>query len=182
MSEFQELSDTIEVPRGTGIDGFIAAIRSILRLPRVQYINIDGNGRIRFARVVRRGEVLRPEGPDFSNLHPSAIIRNAELRELPEEGVAAFAVGKLFWYASLEKLYPIAFVTNPKTTFWRWHKDTTGFDVSHSEGSLYGVPLLFDENIPPYVLVLCTGYMPGAPMSETRKSFKITMPQYNQGT
>jgi len=181
MSEFQEQSDTIEVPRGTGIDGFVAVIRGLLKLPRVQYINIDGNGRVRYARVVRKGEAVRPADLDFSSLYPSTIIRNAQLKELPEERVAAFAIAKMFQAASYEKLYPISFVTNPKTTLWQWHDDTTGINIAHSEDSLYGVPLLFDENIPAYVLVLCTGYMPGSPMSETRKSFKITMPQYGQG-
>lgn len=181
MSEYQEVSDTVEVPRGTGIDGFIAALRAILKLPRVQYVNIDNNGRVRFARVVRKGEQATPFAIDLSHLQPAAIIRQLQLKELQEEPNAAYAIAKMFQNISFQKVYPVAFVTNPKTTLWEWHSRTTGIDISHVDDVLYGVPLLFDENIPEYVLVLCASFSPSGSMSDSRVGVKITMPQYTGG-
>jgi hypothetical protein len=144
----------------------------------VQYINIDGNGRIRYARVVRKNEPLERVDQDFPTLVPSAIIRLATIKELPEEKNAAYAICRMLQAVAFDKQFPLAFVTNPKTTLWQWHDETTGIDISQTEDNLYGVPLLFDEGIPAYVLILCAGYLRDSPLAETRRSLKITMPQY----
>lgn len=181
MSEFREHSDTIDVPRGTGVDGFIKAIIGILKMPRVQYINIDGNGRIKYARVVRKGEELTRFAPDFSDLLPSFIIRHAHLRELAEEDNAAYAITKLFQAVGVDKVYPVAFVTNPLTRLWDWFEESTGIDLSLTQDVLYGVPIVYDENIPNYALILCAALAPNAVMSETRFAYKITLPQAYTG-
>jgi hypothetical protein len=177
MNEFKEQSDTIDIPRGTGVDGFITTIAGILKMPRVQYIHIDGNGRIKYARVVRKGEEISHLNPDFSQLQPSFIIRHASLKELPEEKNAAYAITQMFLRAAIDKMYPVAFVSNPLTRLWDWFRDSTGIDLSITPDVLFSVPLILDEGIPPYVLVLCTAFLPNATMIETRTCYKITMPQ-----
>lgn len=182
MSDFREQSDTIEVPRGTGVDGFVATIIGILKMPRIQYIHIDGNGRIKYARVVRKGEEFQRYSPDFEQLQPSFIIRQSNVKELPAEENAAYAITMMFKAAGIEKLFPVAFVTNPKTRLWDWLIDSAGIDLSQTDDVLYGVPLIYDEQIPNYVLILSTAFLPNATMGEIRRCFKITMPhQYTGG-
>lgn len=174
--EYRTVTKVIEVPKGTGKDGFVAVVRRLIELSRVQYINIDARGKIRFERVVREDEPIEPVAMDFSTLMPSHVIRNSEITELEEQSNAAFGIASMFNEAAKNQVYPISFVTGPNTTLWTWHEKTTGITLGRKD-TLYGFPLLQDDQIPDWVLILCTGYTRESSMVDTRTCYKMTMPE-----
>lgn len=172
----KETTAQVQVPRGTGIEGFLATMRKILRLPRVQWLQVDTRGTVRYSRVVREDEEAVPLEVDFDSLLPSTIIRGSEVQELEESSSASVAVCHMLDAATKETLFPIAFVTNPQTTLWAWFQ-SAGLLLSHQHGHLCGFPVHYDDAIPEYVLILCTGYHSAAGLPDTRKCFKVVMPE-----
>jgi len=177
MSEFQEFTDTIEVPLNTGIEGFIHAIRQLLKRPRVTSVHIDTSGKVTFTRFVRPEEPRKHFEVDFEEVAPSYIIRNVELQEIDCAHIldnAAVCISAMFWSASLEQMYPVAFVVGANSSLGAWHKNTTGIILTNN--SAYGFPILRDRHIPDDALILTTAFARGGSMSDVKKSYKITMP------
>lgn len=180
MTEYQEVRDTIEVPKNTGRQGFLRAIEDILKLPRLQGINIDARGKVDFRYYLREGEPKKALETDFETLEPYAIIRNSILRELvePDEN-AAVALGQLFDGAATDHLFPVAFVGGASSLFWAWYEETTGLALGSRE-ELYGIPFLNDRSLEDYVLVLCAGFTRGSALIDTQRSYKLVIPEVKQ--
>ena len=177
MTDFEERSGAIEVPKATGIDGLLLTIKEILQQhDYVQNIKIDSNGLIAFKYFAMGDSEKRQFEVDFKFLQPDAIIRNATVREIiiPEDACASTVVGVLFETANRERMYPIAFVSGTDSTFWEWHWETTGIQLQSRE-VLYGIPFLTDRHIPDSVLMLCTSYGKGSALVDTQVSYKIVM-------
>lgn len=181
MSAFKEYQGTVRVPKGAGVDGFLLALREILRRPRVQGIHIDARGTIQFTYIGREDEGPLPSPEiQFETVSPLSVIRSGDVVEVPEQKIAAHAVAALYRAASDELLYPVAFVVGTGTSFWKWHEQTTGIALNAQREDLYGYPLFYDKQVPEHVLILCTAYMRGGSLLDTRKSFKINMPQLHE--
>lgn len=178
MSSFDIKKETVTVPRGAGIEGLIALIRQICRYPRVQSIHIDAKSNVTFSYVSREGERALPS-PDveFETVLPSSVVRANHIQEIPEQTNASHAVASLFQAASKDLMFPIAFVMHPGSTFWVWHERTTKMALDPSREELYGFPLLLDDKLTSDRLVLCSGYMRGGSLLDTRKSYSILLPQ-----
>lgn len=174
MAEYKEVVDTVEVPKSTGVEGFIRLLREILHLPRVQAITIEANGKVSYRHFVLNGET-RPIGIDFKGLEPYAVIRNAPIEELQVHiGNAAIIVTSVLDQAVREKLHPIAFVTGANSVLWKWYASTTGFSLQ-SQTHLCGLPIHKDRHAPDTALILCAAYSRGAELVDTQRSFKVEM-------
>lgn len=178
MSGLQERKKTVVVPRGMGIDGMVALFKHIVSLSRVQYIHVDGQGRITYARFVREDEKEDEYelSEEFKGMLPSAILQYVDLREIDEDSNAGRAIGRLIYGVTSDGLVPLAFALHPKSLFWKWHVASVGFDISSKSESIYGVPTRFDEMIPDTSLVIMAGYKHDAPLSDTRRALKIVIP------
>ena len=180
MSGFREQIDVVEVPRNTGMDGFLRTVRTLLSKPKVQEINIDARGKIRCKRYVREDEEdVRNAGIDFEDLSPAAVVRNTQVEEVPilEGASSAVVLGALFDTVSAAQLTPVAFVTGAGTSLWDWYKTTTGTHL-RSKTTLHGLPLYTDRNIPDTALLLTAAYGKNAALVDARNTFKIEMPRY----
>lgn len=175
MAEYKEITEKVEIPKNTGVEGFIATLRKILSLSRVQSIVINAAGRIQYSRVVREDEETHPLEVDLSTITPSGIVRNNELMELEEDRDPAHAVARMLAQMSTEHLFPVAWVSGPGSTFWLWHEKAKLNLPLRDEA--YGLPFLYDAYFPPTTLVLCTGYTRGCGMIDVKKSFKVLMPE-----
>lgn len=175
--EIREVTETVKVPKGTGVDGFMRTLRRLLELPRLQRIEVDARGEVQVRYFspdgVPAGEKL---GLDFSSLMPISVMRNSEMEEVPEDSHAATAVARLFKCAARDLLTPIAFAGNPKSQFWEWHHESTSLPLAQ-EGDVYGIPFLKDAAIPPFVIVLFAGFGKGAALIDTVKTYKLAIPQ-----
>jgi len=180
--KYEEIRESLEVPKNTGRQGFLRAIEEILTLPRIQDINIDARGKVTYRYSLREGERRREVKPDFDSLLPYAIVRNAEVRELVEpDANAAVAVSQLFDLASADHLFPTAFVAGPDTLFWKWYTESTCIELLSQE-EFFGLPVLSDRYVEDYVFILCAAYTRGAPLSDTQRSYKLVIPQVKHET
>jgi hypothetical protein len=175
MSEYREISETLDVPIGTGVDGFLKVIGEILRLRRVQEVKIDARGKVSYLRYAREGEPDKPLDVDLETLMPYAVLRNNKLQELPVADDAAHAVGQLFHAAGQDGLFPIAFIGGTNSMFFKWYKQTTGIELK--DDNVYGLPFLVDRKIEDYMLFLAAGYARYNHLADLQKAYKIVIPQ-----
>jgi len=179
MEDYKEVTNNIDVPSNTGIDGFLRTLKQVLRKPRVQRVVISAKGKVSYTRYVRDGEPEDPVGIDFDDLQPYHVVRNAELREFmpPPNLPAPVVMGLMFEQVAQDRLHPIAFATGATSGVWDWYQYTTGHAVV-ARTQLFGLPLLVDRQIPDTVLLLCAGFGRDAAFVDTQTSYKVEMPQY----
>lgn len=177
MPEYHKIQKQLQLPRGIGVDGYLSAVREILRKPRVQAVTLELGGKITYTRMLREDE---PEDSpiEIVGLTPYHVIRNGELVEVPvTHGVGAMraddVLGRMFHAAAVDGLNPIAFVGGAASHLPAWYAKTTGIKLTGQD--FYGLPLLQDKDIPDEDLILCAAFERQAPLSTTQKSYKITM-------
>jgi hypothetical protein len=176
--DFEEVRETIEIPKGTGIDGFLRAVGDLLRLPRLQEIKIDARGRVSYARFVPKEESRESVAIDFESLMPYAIVRSGTVVEVtPPDANAAVVLGELFRVVAAERLYPVAWVAGAGTRVWDWYALSTGQPASATREDLFGLPVALDRMIEDDVLLLCAAYGRYASLVDAQKSFKIVLPR-----
>lgn len=175
MEGYEERSDSIRVPRNTGVDGFLTTLRRILTLPRVQTISIDASGLVSYTRIVREGEGTTPMVVDYGELAPWNIIRNGELEEFDTSptDAAPTVIARMFNVLTSVGLAPIAFVTGANSSFWDWHRESHVNLGRH--GVAYGLPLYTDRGVPDHVLVFCAAYVKGSTLAACHKFLVINM-------
>lgn len=174
--QYAEVTRSIEVPRNVGPDGFVLALKSIIRLPRVQRIEILANGTVSYTYFKLEDAPDEPLGVDFESIAPAAVVRNVDMHELElvEEDPAPVVVCKMFRAARITGLVPISFVTGADSSFWAWHKKV-GVDLTDAKDTAYGLPLLLDRHVPDEVLVLCVGYDRNSALVDTVMTIKAVM-------
>ena len=175
--EYQLKSDVITVSKNTGIDGFMYTIKTILKLKRVQSINIDTKGTIKYERYVTDAEDVVSIGVDYEGLEPYNVLRNSEIEELVTRLTNPLSVvANMFDMLSMEKLFPSAFVTGADTILHRWMAEGAGgVQLFRKSSILFGIPVLTDRNCPDTALILCGAYTRDAAVVDTQKAFKVEM-------
>lgn len=168
--------EVIEVPKGTGIEGFIRTIREVLKLPRVQDIHIRNNGKVEYSFFLRDGEEKRTLTMNFDNLMPMAVVRNAEVQEVTDvDRFAPIALMQMFRVAAMEHLVPIAFVTGASSQFWPWYEGTSKMKAE-IRSTLAGLPVHADRACPDEVLLLCCAFRKESELADMKKAYKIAIP------
>ena len=181
MSEYKEVTQTVEIPQHSGMEGFIAVIRQILRLPKVTRVEFDSIGKVTYTRYARAEEPRKNIDFDFDTVTPAALVRNIDLQELDlfyMLGNAAVCMSRMFYAAEVDHMVPVALLTGANTVFYDWHLATTGVPVGHD--SAYGLPLYRDRFIPDETLLLVVAYSRDASLVDARKSYKIGLPSKGQ--
>jgi len=173
-TDFERIEEEIEVPRETGIDGFLLAIRAVLKKPRVQTVHIDARGKITVSRFVRANEPQVEFSIDFASVTPASAVRRGEVVELtvPEAEDPKTTVFRLFNEAARDQVYPVAFVVGAQSAFRKWVAGS--LDVYGS--SLFGLRVLSDRHIPDDVLILVTAYGPSGDLVDVQRCYKVTLP------
>lgn len=162
MGGYAERSHSISVPKNTGIDGFLRTLRSILVLPRVQSINIDSTGAVRYTRYVHEEETDHPVAVDYEDLEPWGVIRNGDLEEVSIPiSSASSVISYMLNKVTQEGLVPAAFAIGVNSALWAWHERTSGVRLTQKSGMLYGLPVYTDRQIPDTRLILCGAYVRG---------------------
>ena len=177
MTRYEQVTDTVEVPRNTGVEGFLRVLRIYLSKPRVQEINIDSRGKVTVRRWAPANDGDRNAGVDFGDLQPHGIVRNAQVEEvlLSRGANAAAALGALLDMVAQEHLVPLAFMTGAGTVLWSWYCSSTGYQL-RSKDTLHGLPLHTDIALPDTALILAAGYGRDAALVDTRTAYKIEIP------
>lgn len=176
MSDLELITSSIEVPKNTGIEGFVHTVRALVKLPRIQSITISARGKITYERYVGEGE-KEVIGIDYTGLQPWHILRNAPdgIEELLLSSFnAAVALCGMLDRATAEKLFPVGFVASPNTALWQWYQNTTSFALA-TRTSLCGLPIYFDREVPDSVLLLCAAFSREGALIDTQKAYKVEM-------
>lgn len=174
---YTQHDEVIEIPKGTGIEGFIRTIREVLKLPRVQDIHITNQGSIEYTFYLRDGEEKRVVTMKFDELMPMAVVRNAEVQEVQDvDRSAPIALLQMFRAAAMDHLSPVAFVTGANSGFWPWYEGTSGMKAEIRE-VLAGLPVFSDRACPDEVLLLCAAFRKEGDLVDTKKAYKIAIPQ-----
>jgi hypothetical protein len=177
MSDYKEVTETVEVPKNTGIRGFLHVVEGILKRPRVQSVEIDARGKVSYRYFARSGEERLPLSTNFDTLMPYMVVRNGKAVELSDPSpIAPIALGQLFDMVAVDHLYSVAWVAGANTRFWDWYAATTRFSLFSRE-ELFGLPFLTDRNIPDESLLLAAAFARGATLIDIQKSYKIVIPQ-----
>jgi len=176
MAEYTNVTNMVDVPKNTGLSGFLEAIRGILRRPRILSINIDSRGKITYVRSVKDGEDVLPLDIDFDTLTPSAVIRSCpEIEEIEVyEMPAGTAIAKMFNSVAIDQMVPVAFCTNSATHLWSWFQARGQFSFIRKD-EFFGLPLAYDDQLPDTALFLCASYERQSALVDTRKVYKITL-------
>lgn len=173
---FTQHEEEMDVPKGSGVEGFLACVKQVLKLPRVQSINIDSRGKISYTFFLRDGEEAIKATAKFEELMPYAIVRNGSVVEVPKASSnAAIAIAQLFRAAAIDHLYPVAFVTGALSNLWLWYEKSFNLSPDFKE-ELFGLPLYVDRHAPDEALLMCTAFSRHRDLSETQKTYKVLIP------
>jgi hypothetical protein len=176
MSEMLLVTQSVDVPPGTGVEGFVHTVRSLLKLSLIQSISINARGKVTYERFVDEDE-KNPIKVDYSGVEPWYIARNAPggVEELALNSYnAAVILCAVLDRAMTERLHPIAFVASPNTVLWDWYGYTTGTTVN-VRNSICGVPIYTDRHVPDSALILCGSYAKDGAIIDTQKAYKVEM-------
>lgn len=181
MSKLSKIQRSIEIPKNTGIQGFLRAIRSVLELPRTVWFQAElkkGGAVLSYERYIEEGQEERPPQIDFGSLTPYRLIRLTDIREIavPPSGDAGRVVADLFRLMAAESLWPLAWVGGQNSTFWAWHSQTTGVPLEVGSTAAYGLPFLTDAEVDNETLLLVGGYQRGAELNEAQLTLRILIP------
>jgi hypothetical protein len=176
--DYTEHNEKIEVPKQSGVEGFLHALKAILTLPNVKKIEITSNGEVAYRYFLPKEAATTPLKVNFESLEPYAVVRNAGLvTELafPDYN-AAVAIAQLFSMAAQDHLHPLALVGGTNSDLWAWYEETTSIKLFNKE-SLFGLPYLGDRKFEDGVLILCAGFARDGSLIDTHKSYKLCIPQ-----
>lgn len=173
--EFKLDKKIIDIPKNTGRAGFILAIEKLLKLPRIQNIQIDAKGKVTYTRFVKEDDPSLPLAIDLASVSPYGIIRNSELVEINFQDlhVGDFLL-KLFNTVANDKFFPICFVGSLASSVWPWLKQNNEETVSKEQ--LLGYPFYEEGLVENYMLFLCTGIIRESALIDTVRSYKIILP------
>lgn len=171
MNEPSEVEERVEVPRNTGVPGFLRTLEGILKLPRVQNVVIDARGGITYKRV-RYPDERASLQVNYELLQPSAIIRHADVVELPMEGEALEQVHAAFEQAALERAETVAWILGDggSLVLKRWCPA-----LSVCNDRLLGLPVFVDSGVSGNALILALAHTPRAYLVDCHRFYKIVM-------
>jgi hypothetical protein len=182
VQKLREVTKSVDVPGSTGVDGFLHAIREIIKKPRVQRVVLEANGRVTYIRLVEEDDEEEELnlGVNFSHLEPYNVIRNVETRELsyPPALGAADVLTSMFDAVSQNGFTPICFATGVNTIAYNWFYFTSGIELQNQD-QLFGYPIYSDKQLPDTALVLCAGLGQTRALIDTRIAVKVEMQQNN---
>jgi len=177
MNDYALREDTVEIPPGAGVEGFLHALKQVLKLPRVTDIHIDARGVVKYSHWVRETEEVGFQlTVDFDELCPYKIIRNSVVVDLgyAGEGSPLGHIARMFERAELDHMHCVSFVTGAASSVRSWFRDCAQMKVVNQ---LMGLPLLTDRFLEDDTLILCTAFGRGAEMKDVRMSYRITVPK-----
>lgn len=171
--DFVERTDSVDVPKNSGLKGLLTLLSALLsEIPRVKEVVIRSTGKVDYTWYAPSEGDQPKLNVTFESLLPWAIVRNTPLKEEtpPEPNMGVYS---LFRACHRDRLYPICFVTGSDTKLWDWLL-AIGVPMEPSD-TFFGYPLLQDREVPDDVLILCASFARTTQISDTYRSYKITM-------
>lgn len=179
--EYLERTDSVTVPKNAGVPGLLKFLGALLHeIPRVKEVVIKHTGQVEYTWYVPKdGSGTKTLEVQFESLKPYAIIRNASIQEVAAPDPVR-AVPALFNACQNDRLYPICLVTGADTHLWRWAAAVYGTPDVQAE-TFFGYPVIQDREVPDDVLILCASYARTQHITDTYRSYKVTLEASHNG-
>lgn len=173
--EYRLVKYSVDVKKGTGIEGFLRVVKEILRLSRVQTVTIESKGTVEYERYVLEADPDQPIEVAYDDLEPYNVIRNSTMDDVEYlSSNPAVALALLLDRSAKDQLHPCVFVTGANSNLSTWFAHGTGRSLS-SASYLCGLPVLLDRQIPDSALILGSAYSRDSGISGVQKFYKMEM-------
>lgn len=178
--QLKPITETIEVPKETGVAGLLRLFEEVVRLKRVVEVHVLAHRspvKVTYKRFAAEDEPDKPLAIDLESLSPYSVLRNGEIKEFDGgTGPAAVVIAHLFREVSLMGLWPTALVGGRASRFWDWHKETMGMVPSQTREDAYGLPFLTDRQIEDNTLLLAASYDRTSTIIDAQRAYKLLLP------
>lgn len=174
MTEFQEKTERIQVPTNTGVQGFLRVLEAILKLGRVQRVNINATGVVEYMRYVAEGED-QPQGVQVSleGLSPRELIIAGQVTEVPSGLLPHQDVMKAFAAVRMAAMAPVAWVVGEGTVLRQWFQ-ASGVELLDLE-EFMGLPVHRAADVADSALILCASHSRQGVFTDCTKFYKVAM-------
>lgn len=174
MTKYVETQHTIEVPKNTGMEGFLHTIRELLKLDKIKEITINSKGEVSYRRMVPEEITQDPIMIDYEGLQPSSIIRMGSLAEMVNDGeLPHILVSNMFSQLDIERLSPVCWASGAATVLSKWYAGS-GVKLPAID-NFYGLPLHLDRALPDSVLILCASSTDSPALVDCHRFLKVDM-------
>lgn len=165
----REVTSRVQVPPNVGVRGFLHALGEILKVPKLQDLQIDMTGMVLYRHFVP-DEEFTPLKVDFSHLEPYSIVRNSRLEEqaIHKAITPVETIHLLFEKIDRKELFPICWVTGAATTLFKW------INIEPRE-VFFGLPVYRDRHCEDNALILCASLGRGVDLVDVQLALKVSM-------
>lgn len=173
--DYQLVQNSIDVKKGTGVEGFLRVIKQILKLPRLQTVTIEAKGKISYDRYIIGSESKEPVEVGYDDLEPYSVVRNGIVDSVEFlSSNPAVVLSLLLDRVVKDQLHPCALVTGANTILPTWFSHGTGRALFTTE-YVCGLPVYLDRNIPDNVLIVGGAYTRDADLTTVQKFYRLEM-------
>lgn len=174
--------ETFEIPKSTGLSGFLSVISSILKQPMVQLIEVTPS-KVRYKRMVQEGSNSMPLEIELETLTPYAVLRNCrEIYEFEFDDKLDFTKNvflvlfTMFREVNEEQLYPICWMSGTRSLLFDHIKAATDRRWRDADDFM-GLPFRTDAQIEDNILILCAGANQSRENVDVEYAFRLLLPE-----
>lgn len=165
---------TLQVPKATGVQGFLRTIERVLTVPRLRSMHVSHTGQVSYeALVPEEVKDLPVLDVELESLLPSQLLRNIETAEyLPKEGSTPTdqVVGTILQVLAAG-LFPCRWLCADLRTVHKW----SGLVPSVADEDLLGFPVMEDPGLPREALILLGAVLRGAALVDSSLAVVLSM-------
>jgi hypothetical protein len=175
MGQRVERTNSISLPRGSGVEPLLLAVKTFLQYSGVQSITIE-RGRIGCTRLVAEESVEKEPQLDLGTTMPYAIVRNAgNIVSVPHQnGQDVLAVlYQLFRRAAQDRVVTLCWVGSNNSAVWHW-LDRQNLAWPTTE-ELQGLPFYQDAEVEDQALLLCCGERFGGTLIDMTVAYVVQL-------
>jgi len=158
------------------VSGFLRYVRDILRMPRVQRIEITP-GKIRWEREVVPGEPAEASPLEGEEFDPATLLKACALTDLPWTEKPEVAFYRVLSAFDQNGLVPGGVVVPAGPGVWSWLRHPEPPPAA-SVRYLLGLPVVFAPTLPDEAVFVFAASVPGLPLERASHAVRIPYPAH----
>ncbi len=164
MNGYSKQKVTIAVPRASGVQGFLHAMKEVLSRHNVDSVVVNSSGQVDVVIWVKNRDENHEFGPmqtaiGFESLMPAELLSRITLQEVATEAdvLPELLMTRLFQEVDVEGLFPALLVVQNLDTFGKWYRAVTRQPF---RGNVFGCHVAEDQNIADDIAILFASALP----------------------
>lgn len=163
-----------EIPTPPTLNGLLRGVQNILRMPRVQRVEIE-LGKVRWERVVVPGEPVEETPLEGEEFDPATLLKACVLTELPSYETPEVAFFRVFSAIDSIGLVPGGVVVPPGPSVWAWLRRPAPAPAAGVR-YLLGLPIIDAPALPDEALFVFASSLPALSLSRASHAIRIPYP------